>query len=64
MILSTIITMIRTIIGTAIIYNSIILFNEGYINEGLILSINKLTSTSPELVTLIMFIIIGMKIMR
>lgn len=51
-------------IGIIILFRAIELFNNGYVSEGLIDGINIFTSESPELITFIFMLMIGLKLMR
>ena len=59
-----IIGVIKAIIGLGIIIKATELYNEGYVNTGVIKGINIFTTDSPELVTFFVLVMIGVKIVR
>lgn len=59
-----IIALCKMALGIIIIFKAIDLFNNGYVSDGLISSIELFTFQSPELVTFLFLIMIGTKVMR
>ena len=59
-----IISLLKTIIGVGIVIKVTQLFDAGYISNGLIEGINLFTAESPELITYLVFLVIGLKFMR
>lgn len=51
-------------IGIIILLRAIELFNNGYVSEGLIDGIDMFTTESPELITFMFMLMIGLKLMR
>jgi hypothetical protein len=59
-----IIRLCKSIIGIIILLKAIELFNRGYVSNGLIFAINTFTTESPELITFVFLIMIGVRLIK